>query len=268
MTDIPNRGQKPPVGFERQEYAVAGKPAVVYTGGAGRPVVFWHGGGTFHGIDFARPWLDKCRVIAPHHPGFGDAHADPGYADMTDYVLHYLELFEQMGLKEFDLIGISLGGWMAAEFAAQHREKIRRLVLCAPAGLVDPDHPATPLETIPGDELLSYLAHDPAVFTPYLPQTEAEQEAFNALLAGEGETLSKLLPADGPFRPGLESWIHRLTMPTLLLWGREDRVLPVGKTEKWRRLLPDPTVKIIDGAGHTLLDESAEAREAVADFLA
>lgn len=266
MTDIPGRGQKPPLGFQRDDYLVDGRKTVVYSGGEGRPFVFWHGAGTFHGIDFAREWTRDRKVILPYHPGFGETADDPGYETIGDYLRHYLTLFDVLGLREFDLGGISMGGWMAAEFALAHPGRVRKLVLAAPGGIFDPAVDIPDLGSIPEDELLSYLAHDPSVFDAYLPKSDAEATSFNAMLAGEGRTLAKLLP-QGPFRPGLEDEVSGLTMPTLLLWGRQDRVLPVALAESWRTRLPNAEVRVFDNAGHVLLDESAEARQAVTEFL-
>jgi pimeloyl-ACP methyl ester carboxylesterase len=144
MRDQQKFGARTPAGFERREYTINGVSTVVHTGGTGQPVVYWHGAGNWHGFDFAERWLDRLQIIAPSHPGFGEsADAPPEMHSMHDYVLHYLELFEVMGLKQVSLLGISMGGWMAAEFALAYRHLVRKLVLVAPAGLTDPDSPHT-----------------------------------------------------------------------------------------------------------------------------
>jgi pimeloyl-ACP methyl ester carboxylesterase len=266
MTDIPNRGQKPPIGFIRREASVNGTRTVFYIGGEGPPLLFWHGAGTFHGIDFARQWTRQYSVILPFHPGFGETADDPGFDTMGSYLAHYEGFLEMLGERRVHLGGISMGGWMAAEFALRRPEMVDRLVLVAPAGIADADVPVPDLGAIPPDELLSYLAHNPSVFEPYLPKSDAEAQEFNAMLAGEGQTLAKLLP-NGPFRDGLAADARRITAPTLLLWGRQDRILPVALAETWQRALPNVQLQLFDNAGHTLLDESAEARQAVVEFL-
>ena len=266
MSDIPDRGHKPPVGFIRREASVNGVRTVFYIGGRGPALLFWHGAGTFHGIDFAREWTRHYSVILPFHPGFGETADDPGFDTIGSYLAHYEGFLEMLGERRVHLGGISMGGWMAAEFALRRPEMVDRLVLAAPAGIADAGVPMPDLNAIPPDELLSHLAHDPSVFEPYLPKSEAETREFDALLAGEGQTLARLLP-NGPFREGLAADVGRITAPTLLLWGRQDRILPVALAETWQRALPDAQVKLFDNAGHTLLDESAEARQAVVEFL-
>ncbi len=258
---------KAPAGFERDEVTTNGIRTVIYSAGSGRPVVFWHGAGTFHGIDFATDWAEHFRILLPHHPGFGESGPAPQIRSMDDLLAHYLDLFESLGLERFDLIGLSLGGWMAAEFAAAHPGRLRRLVLVAPAGLPDADHPTTDLDTVPPEEILSYLAHDVSVFSPHLPEDEAGAEALRRLQSMERDTLARVAP-DGPVNPDLEAGLKHATVPTLLIWGREDRLTPAGKVDKWLRCLPDARSALFGEAGHMVLDESAAARQAVTEFLA
>lgn len=257
---------KAPEGFRRDEYDINGVKTVVYSAGEGRPVVFWHGAGTFHGFDFARDWAARFRIFLPHHPGFGESDPPPGHTSMDDYMTHYLALFDALDLNHFDLIGLSLGGWMAATFAAAHGERLRRLVLVAPAGLYDPDNPTANLDEIPREEILSYLAHDLSVFTPHLPASEIEAAALQRLQAKEAESLSRLAP-DGPVDPEMEDKLKNINMPTLLVWGCQDRLTPVGKTDNWMRHLPNARLELFDNAGHMVLDESPAARQAVVEFL-
>jgi len=256
-----------PDGFERRELSINGVRTVVYGAGTGPPVMFWHGGGTFHGINFARDWVPHFRVILPHHPGFGESGPAPGFNNLRDYHRHYLALLDSLDLARVDLIGLSLGGWMAAEFAAEFGDRVRRLVLVAPAGMPDEAHPTTNLATVPPDEILSWFAHDVSVFEPHLPRTGAEAAALQRLQAMEAETNARLAP-EGPVNPELPNRLQRLDVPTLLVWGSNDRITPVGKADKWQHLLPRARLAVFEGAGHMILDESAAARRAVVEFLA
>lgn len=255
-----------PDGFRRETLKIGGVKTVLFTGGKGKPVVYFHGGGTFHGVDFARSWLKHFRVIAPFHPGYGESGDDPRMDSMQHYLLHYLELFERLELRRFDLVGISLGGWMAAEFAVMFPERIRRLVLAAPAGLRVPEYPSPNLAEIPREEILSYLVKDLDTLKPHLPKSKREAEALAALMEGEALTAARIAPL-GPVSPILERWLHRATMRTLLIWPKEDRILPVGQAKKWMRLLPNAKLLVADNAGHLVLDESKKARQAVVKFL-
>ena len=263
-------GARTPAGFERREYVVNGVRTVVQVGGTGQPVVYWHGGGNWHGFDFVAPWLDRLQIIAPSHPGFGEsADAPPEMNSMPDYVLHYLELFEIMGLKQVSLLGISMGGWMAAEFTLAYRHLVRRLALVAPAGLTDPDNPPPAgVGRWSLEEMYGFLLEDTASVARHLPRTPEEHAVHAAQVAREAQSTGRLLAPGVAYAPRLERWMHRITVPTLLVWSKADRLTPVGRHKKWMRLLPNAKLQLVERGGHLTLDESAEARDAVVKFLA
>src|SRR5262252_11143937 len=127
--------------FARETYTVDGTRTVVYTAGRGEPLVFFHGAGTIDGFDFAEPWADRFRVIVPYHPGFGESADDPAITDIHDYVMHYLDLFDALKIDTMHLVGLSMGGYLAAKFASEHGQRVKNLVLIAPYGLHVPEHP-------------------------------------------------------------------------------------------------------------------------------
>lgn len=228
--------------------------------------MFLHGAGTFHGFPFARRWAEQFRVILPYHPGFGESGDDPRFGSMQDYVVHCLDLFDALGLEQVNLVGFSLGGWLAAELGVFARERLCKLVLVAPAGLRVPEHPPADLFTLPPQELPGYLVHDVSVILPFLPK-EHDVEFLTARYR-ESSSLARLIWDSPSGSRKLHHWLHRVTTPTLLVWGRQDRILPVGQAEAWRKLLPNVEFLSIDGAGHLVLDEKPEAAEAVGRFLA
>ncbi len=189
-----------------------------------------------------------------------------GVDTIEDYVLHYMDLFDRLGLDTLDLAGFSLGAWIAAEFAIRQPDRVRRLVLIGPAGLVDAEVPAPDLFQIAPPELPSYLAHDPAAALRYFPS--APDPAFDAALGREIGSLAKLVAANPQGNPKLARWIHRLTMPTLLLWGAEDRLRPTGQSRTWLKLLPDARLERVEATGHLVLEETPASARLVTDFLA
>ncbi|WP_051246412.1 alpha/beta fold hydrolase [Metapseudomonas resinovorans] len=253
-------------GFERHVYLIDGCETVVYTAGQGEPLVFLHGGGTWHGIDFAHAWTDRFRVILPYHPGFGQSGDNPSFDSLQDYLQHYQELFDVMGLERFHLVGFSLGGRMAAEYAIQHGHQIEKLVLIAPAGLDVKEYPQPDFMVIPPEEIPSYLVNDLATLAAFLPM--APDNEFGTMRMREGGSVARISRNGVMTNPKLPNWLHRIRMPTLLIWGENDRIVPPGQAEHWHRLLPHADVKLFPNAGHLVLDESGEARSAVSDFLA
>ncbi len=252
-------------GFARDEHVVDGVRSVVYSAGKGAPVVYFHGGGTFHGFEWARDWLDRFRVILPYHPGFGESADDPDITSLADFVVHYTALFQALDLSRFGLSGASLGGRLAAEFALMHRAMVNRLVLAAPAGLQAPECPPPNWPAIPPPEVPKLLVADPAFVTRFWP-SDADDN-FLAERTRErvatGRVLADMEVADRKLRRRLP----RLNVPTLILWGGKDHILLPGLAKHWGAAIPGSTVTMIDEAGHLLFDESPRARTLAADFL-
>lgn len=248
-------------GFERWEYRIGGVKTVVYTIGKGQPVVYWHGGGTWHGFAWAREWADRFKVVLPYHPGFGESGDDPELSSMDDYVAHYVELCDAMNLTGFGLVGTSMGGYMAAAFAAAYPGRVAKLVLAAPAGISSPDFPMGNFREAAPEDLPGFFAHDFAVIEAFWP------DRFNERIGREGQYAGKAFGPSSTFGPKLLRRAKRIGMPTLVIWGEKDRILPAGLAPLWCDAIPHASVRVIENAGHLLLDESAAARNAVKDFL-
>lgn len=260
------RGRATLDGFERIELELNGIRTVVHARGTGAPVVFLHGGGTFTGFDYLRGWTTTHRVIVPYHPGFGESADDPRIDSMQDYVLHYLDLFDALGLGALSLVGYSFGGWMAAEIALVQQERLRKLALVAPAGLVVRDPPAIDLLSLPPSEVMAHLTARPERLKPYLP--EGHDLPFLTLRYRETKATARITWDRPSGNPKLERWLHRIRTPTLLVWGGADRVRPPAHGEAWARLLPDAALSIYEGAGHLVLEEESAASAEIGAFLA
>jgi pimeloyl-ACP methyl ester carboxylesterase len=250
------------MGFHERHLDVNGIDTAVFTAGDGPPVVLFHGAGTSTGFDSMLPIAEHNQLIIAHHPGFG-ASGDPAYGSVADLARHQLDVLDQLGIGEFALIGHSMGGWMAATLATFAASRLTKLVLAAPAGLHSTDHPMVDLQTVPPEELLSYLAADLSIFGPmdgppppeFVEAREREAASWAKIAAGR------------PHDPMLGRWLHRVDVPTLIVWGEADRLIPIGQAAEWCDLLPRATVTTFAGTGHLLFDERTEAVAAVAEFV-
>jgi pimeloyl-ACP methyl ester carboxylesterase len=250
--------------FERETHSINGVKTVVYSAGHGEPIVFFHGGGTVDGFDFAEPWTSKFRVIVPYHPGFGESGDDTTATHPHDYVMHYLELFDVLKLDRFNLVGLSMGGEIAARFASEHGHRIKKLVLIGPMGIIDPQHPMVDLMAVPGDQVLGFLVSNLDVLLKRLPENPGLD--FMADRYREATTYARLY-WEHPGDPKFMRYLHRIKMPTMIVWGDEDKLIPVEHTEMWRKFIPTAEIKIYKGAGHLVHLEKPEAVEAVGNFL-
>jgi pimeloyl-ACP methyl ester carboxylesterase len=256
-----------PASFERLDHDVNGTATALLAAGdpAAPTLVFLHGGGTFHGWAFAEPWTEQFRVLIPHHPGFGDSGDLDGLGEVHDLVLHYVELFDQLGLTgDVNLVGFSVGGLIAARFAIEQKHRLRRLVLVAPSGLRVSGVAVDDFFRIPPEELPGRLVHRMETLLPHLP-ADAHDVDFTVARYRETRTMAIML-WEHPYDRVLRRWLGRVDIPTLVVWGEEDRLLPVELARGWADLLPRATVATFPDAGHLVLDESAAASAAVARF--
>lgn len=252
-------------GYQRQNYLIDGCDTTVFQTGKGSPLVYLHGGGTWHGLEFAKDWTDHFEVILPYHPGFGSSGDNPRITSMDDYVEHYVKLFDAMGLTRVNLVGFSFGGRLAAEFAASHGDRVEKLVLVAPAGLNVPEHPQPDFMIIAPEEIPGYLVNDMSTLLPYLP-TEPDEE-FGRMRMREGGSVARMLREGSIVNPQMPALLNQIDVPTQLIWGQQDRIVPPGQAPFWQRLIAGADMRLFENSGHLVLDESADARRAVADFL-
>jgi pimeloyl-ACP methyl ester carboxylesterase len=250
--------------FESRTLAVNGVQTVVLSAGRGAPLVYFHGAGTLTRFDFALPWTKDFEVIVPFHPGFGESADDPGVTEIHDYVLHYLELFAALGLKRVRLVGQSMGGYIAAKLASEHGYLVEKLALVCPIGVPIPATPTVDFLSVPPDELPALLAADPQAVIKHLPAQPTE--AFVAERMKEGATASRLGLGTAPYDSKLPRYLHRITMPTMLVWGKQDSLTPTAQHATWAKLLPRAKVALFDG-GHLVLDESADSVAAIQTFM-
>lgn len=250
--------------FERQTLTVDGVKTVVHTGGHGDPLVFFHGAGTVDGFDFAERWTDRFRVIVPYHPGFGESGDDPSFTTMHDYVMHYLELFDMLKLDRFNLVGLSMGGYLAAKFASEHGHRVKKLTLIAPAGMIDPKNPMLDILAVPGEAVPGLLVSDFEVLKKKLP--EKPDLDFMGDRYREATTVARLF-WEHPGDPKFMRYLHRIRVPTQIIWGEEDKIIPAQQAETWRKFIPNADIQVFKGAGHLVHLERPEAVDAVARFM-
>lgn len=128
-------------GFAVREFEIDGVRTAVKVAGRGPSVLFLHGASTLEGWKALSPLTEHFSVYAPSHPAFGLSADAPHLASMSDLVVHYRTLIQALKLTRPNLIGFSMGGWLAAELVAMAGEAFGKLVLVAPAGLHHPIHP-------------------------------------------------------------------------------------------------------------------------------
>jgi pimeloyl-ACP methyl ester carboxylesterase len=189
-------------------------------------------------------------LIAPSHPGFGKSSL-PDWIDAVDDIAYvYLELLDRLGLHQVDMIGCSIGGWVAAELATKSPDAVRRLVMVGPVGVktgpVDrldiPD-----IFALPQSELDALLFHDPD--RARLDPSRLTDEQL-AIAARNRETLALLAWEPYMHNPKLRHRLHRVTAPALFLRGESDGLVSAEYLTAYAHLLPNARTVAIAAAGH------------------
>jgi pimeloyl-ACP methyl ester carboxylesterase len=230
-------------------------------GGAGAPVIFLHGPA---GLPGWSPFLEQLsarhEVLVPEHPGFGRSHNPAWIRNVPDVAMYYLDFIDRLGAEKVHLIGHSLGGWIGAELAIRNCSKLASLTLIAPAGIRMRGVPIGDNFIWSREEAVRNLFHDQSFADEMLARPVSEEEAelqlTNRFMA------AKLGWEPRWFNPALERWLHRIQVPTMILWGADDKFLPSRYAEFWREKLPQAAVELIPQCGHL---PHVEKPDAVAD---
>ena len=255
----------------REELIAVGETKVhVLIGGAGSPLLVLHGAGGNRGW---RRWMDvvaeRHTIYAPTHPGFGRSDSADWMEGIEDLARFYLWFMDVAGLGKTALLGHSIGGWTAAEMATMRPDGIERLVLVAPTGLRPDQGEILDIFYYPPEELLKYTVHDPATIPEWaeLYGTKPTPEELDIAMRNR-EMTARLTWKPYMFNPRLPRFLPRASMPALIVWGREDRIVPMICGEQYRRLLPHATFSVLDRCGHQPPIEQPEVfARIVLDFL-
>jgi pimeloyl-ACP methyl ester carboxylesterase len=234
-----------------QIVAVSGVSLDIEDRGIGRPLLFLHAG---EGLQPNRPWIDALarnhRVIAPNHPGFGGSSLPDWFGTVDDIAYLYLDLIQALGLKDVLLVGACFGGWIAAEMAVRSTASLSGLVLSAPLGIKIGGHldrDIADMHSLSRADFMKKAWSNPALGeVDYTKLPDAELAA----IARGRESLALFGWKPYMHNPRLRRWLHRIDVPTKLIWGSDDRIVSTAYAEGWKAEIPGATLEIIPNAGH------------------
>jgi pimeloyl-ACP methyl ester carboxylesterase len=236
--------------------------------GAGTPVLL------LHGIDTVHPqarFLDllgrDAEIIAPSSPGFGNTKRPADFDTMYDLVHLYLAVLDELPYDKVALLGLSFGGWLAAEIAAASCHRLSTLILVDPVGIKlggPTDRDILDVFNTNPAEVRRCSWHDPAK----APDYDAMSDEELVIHARNWEALCLYAWHPYMYNPQLKQWLGRIRVPTLMLWGASDRVVTPDYGRAYSRLIPGARFEIIDEAGHhPELEQPERFAERVAAFL-
>jgi pimeloyl-ACP methyl ester carboxylesterase len=250
--------------MERIEIAGISVEAVI--AGTGPPLLFLPGGDY---VAQNRPFLDRLatrfRVVMPRPPGFGNTPRPPWFRTVGDIAYLCLDLLDRLDLRDATLVGSSFGGWVALETAVRSTARIGHLVLIDSLGLKfggREERDIADIYALPADEVLRRTFTDPARCVPdYAQLDDAELQA----IAHDREATALYGWKPYMHNPALAHWLHRIAVPSLVVWGDKDGIVAPSYGEKLAGALPNARFERIAGAAHY---PQIEQPEAVADHIA
>jgi len=225
--------------------------------GGAQPLVFLHGAGGHSGwMAFLEELSQRFAVYAPEHPGFGQSDDPPWLDGVGDLAYFYLDFLKTLGLERVHLVGTSLGGWIAAEMAVRDTARLASLTLVGAVGITAQGETIPDIFRMPVEENLRRF---------YADQERAARrvgdvaKADMRLVAKNQATVTRLAYWPRFYNPDLGKWLHRVDVPTLLIWGAEDGLVPPKFGEAYRSLIPGAKLTVLPAAGHAPFDEQREA---------
>lgn len=246
---------------------VKGRKVALIEAGSGPPLVYLHGFADVHGVaaglqPFHQGLAQRNRLIAPAHPGCnGSSDVSQGNR-VDDFVFHLNEVFDALKLERFALAGHCVGGWLAAEFAVRHPERITKLVLIGATGLFvsgqpigdvfmnsNPDH-GTSLASL---RHMLFAGKDALEAQRWYPdgRGDIDDEMRRYAMLRFGSAIG-FRPPYLYNRPLVER-LYRAAMPSAVVWGADDHMTPVAHGQAYARNLGSvPPLKTIAGAGHAV----------------
>ena len=256
--------------YTEERVVAAGGEMKILKGGSGEPLLVLHD-------EMGQPgWLQlheelakNYTVYAPSHPGFGVTDRIDWIMNMRDSATWYLWALEDLGLSNLNVVGFSLGGWLAAEMATQNPQMFKKMALAAPAGILPPIGEILDMFLIVSKEFITAGFHDPsaaAEFQAVCPdEATPEQVELWETAREEACRLS--------WRPYMHdrSLPHRLgrlrDLPSLIVWGRNDAVVPPSAGEVFNSAIAGSRLVTLENCGHRSdVEKSAELTALLREF--
>ena len=235
--------------LQQIEVDVRGCKLHLRRGGRGESLMFLHGA---QGLNGHEPGLEGLTanfdVIAPDHPGFGQSDLADVVDDIGDLALFYLDALDALELDQVHFVGQCIGGWLALEIAIRTTERIKSLVLVNSAGLRVKGVPRADMFVCSENELLKLLFADKGAaewIAAWRASPEMEDIYDRNRAAAARYSWSPRL-----CNPKLDRWLHRIDVPTHIVWGAEDRVIPPAHASALKELIAGATMATLPNCAH------------------
>jgi pimeloyl-ACP methyl ester carboxylesterase len=262
------------ISVQEERRSVDGVTLQVWRGGQGPTLLVLHDcEGMIEWQPYHAVLATQFTVLAPSHPGFGASQGAETIDSVDDLAYLYLDFVDSLQPQRLDVLGLGVGGWIAAEMAVRCSHRLRRLVLADAVGIkVSGRMEVDIVETfiLTREQLLAVGWHDPALGAERmkLPGAPGLTDEELLTLIRNREAAARLTWKPFMHNPALRRWLHRITVPTLVLWGESDRIVRPDYGRAFQQAIPGALFQLIPAAGHyPYLERPDEFVAAVTAFL-
>ena len=219
--------------------------------GTGQPVLFLHGAGGWPAwLPFFERLAQRFALSVPEHPGFGGSDDPTWLRDVPDLAMYYLDVLDAAFESPVHVIGHSLGGWTAAEAAVRNTRRIASLTLLAPAGIRVKGVPPGDNFIWSPEEAIRNRYHDQSFADALLAAPPPDEAQLDLDLQNRVAAV-KFGWEPRWFNPALEKWLHRIDVPTQVIWGAHDKILPSAYAGLWEKRVDGARITVVESCGHS-----------------
>jgi pimeloyl-ACP methyl ester carboxylesterase len=249
----------------------AGARLQIVRGGTGEPLLVLHDEMGHGGWLRAHEALAQNNTLTiPSHPGFGASERLDWIMTVRDLAVWYLQALDDLKLGPVPVLGFSMGGWLAAEMAAMCPHRFSKLVLVAPPGIKPPEGEIYDMFLVTAQTFIEQGFHNKDQLAEY-------QELYGGEVSPE-ERERRESAREQSCRLTWRPYMHDLALPyllrgvkvpTLLVWGREDAVVPLSAGEAYQQAIPGARLTVLDDCGHRPeIEQQEQFTRLVREFLA
>jgi pimeloyl-ACP methyl ester carboxylesterase len=256
--------------FTEVRVKVADTQLYMLKGGMGRPLVILHGVEGHEGwLAFHDALAEQATVYAPAHPGYGQTERPAWMETIAHQAVFYHWFLQEAGLQGVDLIGVGVGGWIAAQMAVMCQAPLRHLVLVDAAGVRPSRGEVVDIFIMPWREVIERSLYDAQNCAEALRiYTATPLQEFGGIREAGRSMSMRMCYRPYMYDPALLPTLAKIRVPTLVVWGAQDQIIPLECGHLYQQAIPGATLRLIEQTGHWPHFEQPQAlAETIREFV-